>query len=56
MRLLRFRAGCHQTVTKNFELRHGVPLGIEIGVRVAHGYGDESEHRAVRNSGIGNDG
>jgi hypothetical protein len=38
--LLQFGAGCHQIVTKTFELRDRIPFGIEICMRVAHGCND----------------
>jgi hypothetical protein len=38
--LLHFGAGCHQIVTKTFELCDRIPFGIEICVRVAHGCND----------------
>jgi hypothetical protein len=38
--MLHFGAGCHQIVTKTYELCHRVAFGIEICVRVAHGRND----------------
>jgi hypothetical protein len=38
--MLHFGAGCHQIVTKTYELCHRVAFGIEICVRVAHGLND----------------